>query len=91
VISNGQPHRATPLTGALCLAVATRLAGSIPAEMARGLRPENSAIRIGHPSGTIVVDAHVTESTDGPRAAYAAVYRTARRLFEGRVLYRARS
>ncbi len=91
VISNGQPHRATPLTGALCLAVATRLAGSIPAEMARGLRREHSAIRIGHPSGTIVVDARVTDGADEPRAEYAAVYRTARRLFEGRVLYRERS
>ena len=90
VISNGQPHRATPLTGAMCLAVATRLAGSIPAEMARGLSPDSNLIRIGHPSGLIVVDAKVVAGQAGaaPHAEYAAVYRTARRLFEGRVLYR---
>jgi hypothetical protein len=87
VISNGQPHRATPLTGALCLSVATRIAGSIPAEMARGLRPDASRIRIGHPSGIIEVDARVRPGGGSapPFAEYAAVYRTARRLFEGRV------
>jgi hypothetical protein len=38
----------------------------------------------------IAVDAGVESAGDGgePRAAYTAVYRTARRLFEGRVLYR---
>src|SRR5262249_3694020 len=30
MMSNGQAHRAVPLTAALCLAVATRLPGSIP-------------------------------------------------------------
>lgn len=91
VISNGQPHRATPLTGALCLAVATRLAGSIPNEMARGLSKDGHIIRIGHPSGIIEVDARVIPGRDSaePHAEYAAVYRTARRLFEGRVCYRA--
>ncbi|MBS0244881.1 MAG: PrpF family protein, partial [Proteobacteria bacterium] len=91
VISNGQPHRATPLTGALCLSVATRLPGSIPNEMARGLSPDATQIRIGHPSGLISVDAKVTLPAAGgePVAEYAAVLRTARRLFEGRVLYKA--
>ncbi len=90
VISNGQPHRATPLTGALCLSVATRLNGSIPNAMVLGLAADATSIRIGHPSGRIVVDAKVTAGKDGaePVAEYAAVYRTARRLFEGRVLYR---
>ena len=90
MMSNGQAHRATPLTGALCLAVATRIAGSIP--NALGRPPSGaSAIRIAHASGRIVVDAKVDGAADGrqPHAAYAAVYRTARRLFDGRVHYRA--
>ena len=90
MMSNGQAHRATPLTGALCLAVATRIAGSIP--NAVGRPPSGaSAIRIAHASGRIVVDAKVDGAADGrqPHAAYAAVYRTARRLFDGRVHYRA--
>ncbi|HRD77439.1 MAG TPA: PrpF domain-containing protein, partial [Hyphomicrobiaceae bacterium] len=39
MISVGQPHRAIPLTGALCLAVATRTPGTIPNRLARGLPP----------------------------------------------------
>ena len=90
MMSNGQAHRATPLTGALCLAVATRIPGSIPHEMARRLAEGTSQIRIGHASGVIVVDARIGQATGGqPHAEYAAVYRTARRLFDGRVHYRA--
>jgi 2-methylaconitate cis-trans-isomerase PrpF len=90
MMSNGQAHRATPLTGALCLAVATRVPGSIPNEMARRLPEGTSQIRIGHASGVIVVDAKIGRTADGqPHADYAAVYRTARRLFDGRVHYRA--
>jgi 2-methylaconitate cis-trans-isomerase PrpF len=90
MMSNGQAHRATPLTGALCLAVATRITGSLANAMARGLAPGASQIRIGHASGVIAVDARIDEPEDGPpHAQYAAVYRTARRLFDGRVHYRA--
>jgi len=92
MMSNGQAHRATPLTGALCLAVATRIPGSIPNRMARGLAEGASQIRIAHASGVIVVDARIGRTKDGqPHADYAAVYRTARRLFDGRVHYRAQS
>jgi 2-methylaconitate isomerase len=91
MMSNGQAHRATPLTGALCLAVATRIPGSVPNEMARRLAEGASQIRIGHASGVIVVDAKIDQDKGGgqPHAEYAAVYRTARRLFDGRVHYRA--
>jgi 2-methylaconitate isomerase len=86
MMSNGQAHRATPLTGALCLAVATRIPGSIPNEMAR--RPSGGTSRIAHASGLIVVDAKIDQIKGQPHAEYAAVYRTARRLFDGRVHYR---
>src|SRR5262249_34721459 len=89
MMSNGQAHRATPLTGALCLAVATRIPGSIPNKMAQRLAPDVSQIRIGHASGVIVVDAKIDQSKDGPHAQFAAVYRTARRLLDGRVHYQA--
>ena len=88
MISVGQAHRAVPLTGALCLSVATRLPGTIPNTLARGLAADAAQIRIAHPSGTILVDAKVTGGPT-PTADYAAVYRTARRLFEGKVLVRA--
>jgi 2-methylaconitate cis-trans-isomerase PrpF len=82
MISVGQPHRAVPITGAICLAVAARVPGSIPHRLcAAGEGP----IRIGHASGTTVVDAEVV----GGEAKLGAVYRSARRLFEGNVIYRA--
>lgn len=87
MISVGQPHRATPITGAICLAIAARTAGTIPHGLCRSA---DGPIRIGHPSGTILVDAAVTVLPDGGlRAEHGAVYRSARRLFEGVALYRA--
>ena len=45
MISVGQPHRAVPITGAVCLAVAARVPGSIPAQLCAGTE---GPIRIGH-------------------------------------------
>jgi 2-methylaconitate cis-trans-isomerase PrpF len=85
MISVGLPHRATPITGAICLAVASRIPGSIPASLATS----NGPIRIAHPSGVTLVDAGVSSAAGGVvKASYGAVYRSARRLFEGNVVYR---
>jgi len=85
MISVGQPHRAVPLTGALCLAAACHVPGSIPNHVVQAAKPSlPETLRIGHPSGTILVSAKV-EAGD---IEFASVYRTARRLFEGSVLYR---
>jgi 2-methylaconitate cis-trans-isomerase PrpF len=86
MISVGQPHRAVPVTGAICLAVASRIPGSIPAELNKSKGPT----RIAHPSGVTLVDAGVSVSGPGGavKADYGAVYRSARRLFEGSVVYR---
>lgn len=86
MISVGQPHRAVPITGAVCLAVAARTPGTLPHALRRNAE---GPIRIGHPSGTILVDAAVGQGTDGaPKAQNGAVFRSARRLFEGAVVYR---
>jgi 2-methylaconitate cis-trans-isomerase PrpF len=94
MISVGLPHRATPITGAICLAVATRVPGSLPSASllsASLLSAQCSAagpIRIAHPSGVTLVDARVSGAGEGAiRAEFGAVYRTARRLFEGNVVY----
>ena len=83
-LSNGQPHRALPLTASLCTAVAARIAGTLPAE---ALAPGASdQVRIGMPSGILTVGADVTQDTAGQWTAHSgAFYRTARRLFDGRV------
>lgn len=81
MISNGQPHRALPLTGSLCTAVASGIAGSIPNRLARLGR--NGPMRLGMPSGVITVDAKVSHENGEWRAASGSFYRTTRRLFDG--------
>ncbi|WP_245215768.1 2-methylaconitate cis-trans isomerase PrpF family protein [Pararoseomonas baculiformis] len=85
VISNGQPHRALPLTISLCTAVAARIAGTVVAE---ALSPSagNGELRLGMPSGVLTVGAEVAREGGDWVARAGSFYRTARRLFEGRVL-----
>jgi len=85
-ISVGQPHRAVPITVALCLAVACRIPGSVASDLVRA-GAADGAIRIGHPSGSILVAAETRIEAGAVGVAAATVYRTARRLFQGEVLY----
>ncbi len=85
MISMGRPHRAIPITGALCLAAAARIPGTIAAEMTR--KTPGTDMRIGHPSGTTLVGAEVETVGDSTKIRSATIYRTARRLFQGEVLY----
>lgn len=88
MISAGQPHKATPLTGAMCLAIAARLPGSVVQGALRpGASTEGNFV-VEHASGTLSVAAVVEERQTGPVAREAVVYRTARRLMEGRVYLR---
>ena len=83
-LSNGQPHRALPLTASLCTAVAARIAGTVVAEV---LAPgAGDQVRIGMPSGILIVGADVEQEAGGQWVARSgAFYRTARRLFDGRI------
>jgi 2-methylaconitate cis-trans-isomerase PrpF len=84
VISAGQPHRALPLTVSLCTAVAARIGGTIVAE-ALSSSAQAGALRLGMPSGILTVGADM-ERENGAWVAHAgSFYRTARRLFDGRV------
>lgn len=82
IISMEKCHRAVTLTGAMCVAVATRLVGSVPHALARA---SNADIRVANPSGVLPVSAVVQHTPDGWRAISARVYRTARRLMAGEV------
>jgi 2-methylaconitate cis-trans-isomerase PrpF len=81
-ISNGQPHRAIPGTGLLCLSVAARLTASAAQTL---LRAEGRSLRFGTPAGVVVGDARVEAGRAGWRAVSAATTRTFRRLFAGEV------
>jgi 2-methylaconitate cis-trans-isomerase PrpF len=80
VISMGHCHRAFALTGAMCLAVAARIEGTIVREYAGAVRGD---IRLGHPSGVLPIEAVVRLREGAPWAERVTVYRTARRLMEG--------
>ncbi|HTQ25398.1 MAG TPA: PrpF domain-containing protein [Candidatus Binataceae bacterium] len=93
MISIGQPHRAVPLTGAMCLAVASRIEGSVVNRLVRPSASPGDPVRIAQPSGLTVVGATVKRRRDRGCdewfAESATVYRTARRLMEGWVFVRA--
>jgi 2-methylaconitate cis-trans-isomerase PrpF len=84
VVSSGQPHRALPVTISLCTAVAARITGTVVAE---ALSPAagSKSLRLGMPSGVLTVDADVGQEGGAWIARAGSFYRTARRLFDGRV------
>jgi 2-methylaconitate cis-trans-isomerase PrpF len=81
VISMGNAHRAFALTAAMCLAVASRIDGTVVHEAAR--EPRTGDLRLGHPSGVLPIAAAVTVRDGRPYAERVTVYRSARRLMEG--------
>jgi 2-methylaconitate isomerase len=84
MLSNGQPHRALPVTSSLCISVAARITGTVAHEALQA-EPGDS-IRLGMPSGILTVGADVSRDASGAWTAHSgAFYRTARRLFDGRI------
>ena len=83
-ISDAQPHRAIPLTGALCTASAAKVPGSVVERCLPEKLTEYPVITIGHPSGRIQCNAVMD---DGGNVECASVVRTARRIFEGQVFW----
>lgn len=89
MISNGQPHRALPITASLCLAVAARIEGTVAHEATRVTGDPQGGIRFAMPSGVLVATASVKKVNGAWHAEQGGFYRTARRLFEGFVAVRA--
>ncbi|KAH4225627.1 hypothetical protein HBI06_114550 [Parastagonospora nodorum] len=85
-ISDGQPHRAIPLTAALTTAVAARIPGTIVEQILATAPVMQDAITIGHASGRIQVNATM-DKNDSLIPTKATVYRTAKRLFEGHTFW----
>jgi 2-methylaconitate cis-trans-isomerase PrpF len=83
-ISNGQPHRALPVTSSLCTSVAARITGTLVNQAL--IAAPGGSIRLGMPSGILTVGAEVEHTASGEWVAHSgAFYRTARRLFDGRI------
>jgi 2-methylaconitate cis-trans-isomerase PrpF len=84
-LSVGQPHKAVPITVALALAAAARVPGSTVAGVTNQDLVDGAGITIGHASGNLMVGANF--EPDGTLTS-ATVFRTARRLFEGRIFWK---
>lgn len=84
MLSMERVHRAVTLTGAMCLAAACGIHGSLAHRLA-GTPDKVDTVRIGHPSGVVAAGARVTSTATGWHVTSATVYRTARRLMQGQV------
>jgi 2-methylaconitate cis-trans-isomerase PrpF len=82
IVSMQRVHRATTMTGAMCLASACKIEGTIPYMAARQASEE---IMIGHSSGLLPVASDVEIVNDQWNVIANRAFRTARRLMEGRV------
>ena len=79
-------HKAYAVTGAVCLGAAAKVEGTIVNEIFRRVQPGNpSAVRIGHPSGTIQVEIGIEKRNGNLELTKAALARTARLLMDGHV------
>jgi 2-methylaconitate cis-trans-isomerase PrpF len=83
-LSVGQPHKAIPVTVALAVAAAAKLPGSTVSQCVQP-SSETHGLVINHASGTLKVDAKYSDNGD---LELATVFRTARRLMEGRVFWK---
>jgi len=83
IFSMGKLHHAMTGTGAVAIAVAAAIPGTLVSRVLGGGRHDE--IRFGHPSGTLRVGAHASEQDGTWAVAKALMSRSARRLMEGHV------
>jgi probable AcnD-accessory protein PrpF len=81
VFSMGPLHHAMTGTGAVAIAAAVAITGTIPNRLAR--KHADGRVRFGHPSGTLSVGAEATEVDGEWVVSKALMSRSARRLMEG--------
>lgn len=78
-------HKSHPVTGTVCIASACAIPGTLAAQIAPLKPAPQGIVEIEHPSGKIAIDLDA-DFTDGKQALRrAALIRTARRIFEGKV------
>lgn len=85
-LSVSQPHRAVPITVAMACAAAAQVEGSVVQHVVPKDRVDHAGITIGHSSGKILVGS--TFDKEG-NLTEAKVFRTARRLMDGKVYWKA--
>ena len=81
-VSMGKFHRAILLSGAICVAVAAGIRGTLVQDIVG----KGGPFLVGNPSGVLPVDADVREADGGFEALSATTFRTQRRIMDGHVL-----
>jgi 2-methylaconitate cis-trans-isomerase PrpF len=81
--SSGSTSKALAATVTACTGAALKIPGTIPHRIAR--KRDTASMRLGHPSGVIVVEAQVACERDDVRVQTVKIFRTARRIAEGKV------
>lgn len=83
IFSMGRLHHAMTGTGAVAIAVAAAIRGTVVARLLGA--GERHEVRFGHPSGALTVGAVATEAGGQWQVEKATMSRSARRLMEGQV------
>jgi 2-methylaconitate isomerase len=81
IFSMGRLHHAMTGTGAVAIAVASAIPGTVAHRASQAINSER--LRFGHPSGTLVVGAQAHVQDDSWIATKVFMSRSARRLMEG--------
>jgi hypothetical protein len=79
-------HRSHAATGALAVAAAAMLPGSVASRYSSLPGPVGGPVAVEHPAGRIEVDLEINGPAARPEIRRASLVRTARRIFEGHVL-----
>jgi 4-oxalomesaconate tautomerase len=79
-------HKAHAVTGAVCVASACAIEGTVASRIAPLGEAPQGVVKIEHPSGMIAVDLDVELDANKAVMRRVALIRTARRLFQGEVL-----
>ncbi len=85
-ISMGRLHKALPGTAAICAAGAARICGSVVNRALAKNDPGGEFLRFGHPTGVMEAGSKVERRDASLHYQEATIFRTARRIMEGRVL-----
>jgi 2-methylaconitate cis-trans-isomerase PrpF len=83
ILSMGKLHHAFTATGAVALAVAAMLPGSLARDVLGDPLAAESKVRIGHAAGVMAVGATVVADQGRWRVEKVILRRSARRLMEG--------
>ena len=80
-------HAAHAVTGAVCVATATAVEGSVAEALVSGLRQSSRDVCIEHPSGQITVRLETSGSGPSLQVIRAGILRTARLIMRGNVFF----